>query len=263
MFKKNDISVLLLDDNADLVAFYKEHLEKYRGICVTVETDSRRAKHLADRQLFDMLIIDAKLDYKGFEFGGLRLADDLRLRFGTNGIIVISRYITEAMARITEVGCEFMDKNSHTGRGQFPGALARRIRDLRKAQYAFIAMPFAPGYQRLFAHVRRGIVAAGLKCVRLDCVPHTRAINTLLGEYVQNCKVVVLVADGANANAYYEAGLADAMKKEVVIVARDEGTLLFDLRQRNAILYGREMESIAARLAERIMGLRFQRPHGS
>jgi hypothetical protein len=37
--------------------------------------------------------------------------------------------------------------------------------------------------------------------------------------------MVTLVADGLSPNAFHEAGFANAMHKEVVIVAREKGTL--------------------------------------
>ena len=53
------------------------------------------------KQLFDMVIIDAKLDFKGMEFGGLRLADELRPRYGSQSILVVSRFITRSIATVS------------------------------------------------------------------------------------------------------------------------------------------------------------------
>ena len=94
MSKTKPISILLLDDNPGLAFHYKKGMEHYAGVNVSVETESMRALALAERQLFDNIVIDAKLDYRGFEFGGLRLADDLNRRYGSNSILIMSRYIT-------------------------------------------------------------------------------------------------------------------------------------------------------------------------
>ena len=83
MEKRRPMSVLLLDDNPDLVTYYGERLKRYAGLNVTGETNSLRARALAQRQLFDLLVIDAKLEYRGFEFGGLRYGVGVGLHYRT------------------------------------------------------------------------------------------------------------------------------------------------------------------------------------
>lgn len=261
--RKDSISVLMLDDNAHLVNYYKTRLELRKCFSVTSETESMRARELAERQLFDVLIIDAKLDYKGFEFGGLRLADDLSRRFGHNAIVIMSRYITETMAKISGLNCEFVEKQMGRSTVAFESHLAHRLRDMRKAQYAFVAMPYEEQYANVFQAVEQGIAAAGLNCLRMDRIQHNRPIHAAILEAVQRSKLVVFVADGASANAYYEAGFADAMGKEVIVVAQSLDVLKFDIKHRNAILYKNDIRSVTSALRDRIMGLRFSRPVGS
>ena len=260
MPKRDQISVLLLDDNAQLVKHYKERIERYAGFRVTSETDSIRARSLAQKQLFDLVVIDAKLDYRGFEFGGLRLAEDLRPRYGSNSIIVISRYITASLARVYELDCEFMEKYSGELEGVFERDLCRRLRQLRREQYAFVAMPFGRNLLPVYKHIKAGIIKSGFKCIRVDRIPHNRPIQELIFELVRKCKLVVLLADGANPNAYYEAGFADAMKKEVVIVAKTLNELKFDISNRHAIIYGNRPESLVPKLKDKITKLRLEKP---
>ena len=254
-------SVLLLDDDPDLVAYYASRLKKFAGLQITPETNSLRARSLAQRQLFDLVVIDAKLEYRGFEFGGLRLADDLRKRYGSNAILIISRYITASLAQVSELSCDFMEKSSGSG-ARFEVELCRKLRQMRRLQYAFVAMPFHKDGGRLYSQIRKGIRSAGFECVRVDKVAHTRPIQELVFELVEKSKLVVFVADGGNPNAYYEAGFADAMHKEVVVVARSLADLPFDIRNRNAVLYGEKLESLSGRLRDQISAIRLRPPVG-
>jgi hypothetical protein len=77
---------------------------------------------------------------------------------------------------------------------------------------------------------------------------------------IQDSKMVVFVADDANPNAYYEAGLADAMNKEVIVVARDVGVLRVDMAHRRVIPYNARLASpLRVRLAKEVQALRTQR----
>src|ERR1051325_156493 len=260
MAKQRPISVLILDDNPDLVTYYSSRLKKYARLYVTSETNSLRARTLAQRQLFDLLVIDAKLEYRGFEFGGLRLADDLRSRYGANSTIIISRYITASFAGVSELSCEFMEKGSGGSGNHFEKGLCTKLRRMQSQQYAFVAMPFGRETASLYQHIRRGVVAAGLRCVRVDKIPHTRPIQELVFEYVEKSKLVIFVADGGNPNAYYEAGFADAMHKEVILVVRSVEDLPFDIRNRNAVVYGSNPKILEAKIKTMIDAIRFRRP---
>jgi len=259
MPRKRPISVLLLDDNPDLVRYYSKQLKRYAGLHLTSETNSLRARALARRQLFDLLVIDAKLEYRGFEFGGLRLADDLRSRYGANSTIIISRYITSSFASVSELSCEFMEKGSDSKGNQFERNLCLKLRQMQSRQYVFVAMPFQKT-SLLYSSIRRGIISAGLRCVRVDKVPHTRPIQEVVFELVEKSKLVVFVADDGNPNAYYEAGFADAMRKEVIPVARSVDDLPFDIRNRNTIVYGNNPGTLAAKIKFTIDAIRFRKP---
>jgi len=254
------MSVLLLDDNLDLVSYYSNRLKRYAGVHVTSETNSIRARALAERQLFDLLVIDAKLEYRGFEFGGLRLADDLRARYGANSTLIVSRYITSSFASVSELSCEFMEKGISDGANRFERNLCRKLREMQRRQYAFVAMPFKSGTDSIYNYIRKGVMAAGLNCVRVDRIPHTRPIQEFIFELVSKSKLVVFVADGGNPNAYYEAGFADAMKKEVIVVVQSEKDLPFDIRNRNAVIYGNKPNTLEVKLRTKIEAIRFRRP---
>src|SRR5262249_35724839 len=227
---KDSSSVLLLDDNADLVELYKAQIEQAGPFRVTGESDGRRARALAERQLFDFLVIDAKLNYKGVEFGGLRLADDLHPRYGTNSILVISRFITAELMHDHGAYYDFIAKGREERGNSFGTALCARLHQMRERQYVFVAMPFDEKFRPIYQRIKEGITDCSLNCVRADEVVHNRGIHEVMFELVRKSKLVVFVADGGNCNAYYEAGFADAMRKEVIVVASSLDELKFDVQ---------------------------------
>jgi CheY-like chemotaxis protein len=259
---RSELSLLLLDDTVALADLYKRQLESAGPFRVVIESDGRRARRRAENQLFDLIVIDAKLTYRGIDLGGLRLADDLRPRYGGNSIVIISRFITAEFVRERELDHEFMEKHEEAGGKRFAGALGDRLKSMRAQQYAFVAMPFDNHYDDVYEKaIRPAIRKAGLECVRANEVPHNRNIPSVVSELVNRSKLVVFVADGGNANAYYEAGFADAMGKEVIIVANTEERLRIDVSSRHTIRYGSGRELRAA-LTDKIVALRLQRPPG-
>lgn len=77
------LALLLVDDEPFAAPLYKKHLENDHGMSVHIETDARCAKERALANLFDVLIIDAKIDYRGTMHGGLLLAHGARLFEGS------------------------------------------------------------------------------------------------------------------------------------------------------------------------------------
>jgi CheY-like chemotaxis protein len=254
---RKKLSVLLLDDRAEVVALYRRELERTGRFDVVPVTDGGKARQLAEGRLFDLIVIDAKLSYRGVEFGGLRLADELRPRYGSSSILVISGYIKGELVRERELDLEFMEKQDDSTGRRFGSAVTERLLTMRKRQYVFVAMPFAPKHANLYT---RGIVpavrAAGFQCYRVDEVAHNRGIQNVIFDLVRGSKLVVFIADDANPNAYYEAGFADAMRKEVVIVARALDELRFDIANRHAIFHGHVMKQFRESLTAKIAALR-------
>jgi CheY-like chemotaxis protein len=261
MDRNDRISALLLDDNAVVCDAYKQLLERHGPVAVIAETDGLRAHSLATKRLFDALIIDAKLDYKGMEFGGLRLADELRPRYGDHSILVISRFITRSMMQLYQSPHEFMEKPDNSGLDTFSVEVYRRLREMCQQQFVFVAMPFSGALEELYrSAVVPAISELGYQSIRMDEVVHNRDLYGELIDHLRNSKMVVCLADDANPNVYYEVGYAHSMGKEVLIVAKDVGELRFDIRGRFAISYGEEPGSVRTKLVDRILKLRHAHP---
>jgi CheY-like chemotaxis protein len=255
------LSTLLLDDNSVACDAYKRLIEGEGQFSVIAETDGMRAHGLAMKQLFDVVIVDAKLDYKGMEFGGLRLADELRHRYGSQSILVISRFITRSMMQLYQSPHEFLEKPDASATTTFGKEVCRRLLSMRERQFVFVAMPFSGRVDALYkSAVAPAIQDLGYQCVRMDEVTHNRESYVEMIEHLKTCKLVICLADDANPNVYYEVGYAHSLGKEVLIVAEHMNELRFDVRGRYAIAYGKNLKAVRAQLVERIHKLKHERP---
>lgn len=263
MARKTKISVLMLDDSEHLVEIYRSDLGSYASIEVSTATDGLRALKLAKSQLFDVLVIDAKLDYRGVEFGGLRLADDLRPRYGANSILVVSQFITRDLLNNHGLDFEFLDKHRRGGRREFVRLLFDTVHTLRKKQFVFVAMPFDEQLNDLYERrIVPAVQASGYRCIRVDQISHNRSIHEVIFDLVDRSKLVIFVADLSSPNAYYEAGFADALGKEVIIVAKALDDLRFDVSNRHTITYGSRPSTLTSQLRKKIDAIRIDTPAG-
>jgi CheY-like chemotaxis protein len=187
----NQLSLLLLDDDVHLGAIYKQRIEATGCARVTVVRDSVRARDAAMQQLFDVIVIDAKLPYRGDQFGGMRLADELRARYGKDSIIIVSQFITESELRVHGGDFEFIDKSFAGDIGGFAKHIAMVAQRLKRRQYAFVAMPFAAHFRDLYTrYVKPGFQAAGLKCLRADDVKHTQPMHITVSAKEVSMKMI-------------------------------------------------------------------------
>lgn len=97
--------------------------------------------------------------------------------------------------------------------------------------------------------------SAGYKSVRVDQQHFTRSIVEKIFDQIHNAKLVVFVATNKNPNAFYECGYAVALEKEVVTLTDLHKNLPFDIRDRNAIAYGKSLARLTSELKTRLSSL--------
>lgn len=257
MASQGPLNVLIVDDDSHVLDVYQRMVSAIAGFSATASNRPARALEAAQRQLFDALVIDAKLDYRGEGFGGFRLAEDLRARYGANSILIISQYITKDLMEECGSHFEFLDKGSVPSPKAFVKLVCNRLKEMRKRQHVFVAMPFASDYTRVYTEgIKPAIESVGFRCVRADEIAHTRPIHEVMFDTLATSKLVVFLAEGANPNAYYEAGFADALQKEVVIVASSLESLKFDVKHRHTIQYEGELRVLRSELRKKLLALR-------
>jgi len=87
----------------------------------------------------------------------------------------------------------------------------------------FIIMPFAPEFYYFYLYLKRHIEEYHqIRCERADERFGTKPFLEKINYYIKEVEVIIADCSGANANVFYELGLAHASKKEVILITRDE-----------------------------------------
>ena len=103
----------------------------------------------------------------------------------------------------------------------------------------FVMMPFAEPHNNYYSLVYEpAIKKAGLKPIRADHeIFGSGKIMDQVWSGINTAKVLVAELTTKNPNVFYELGLANALKKPVVLVSSNEEDVPFDLHHIRVIYY--------------------------
>jgi len=256
------LSILVVDDDTDIGILYDRYLHQELGHHVDVVSSPGEANRLCETTLYDMVVCDAKMPYKGSPLGGVVLGQELSLRLGADSVLLISRVVDSVTVRAISTDLPFLHKSgSLRYEDWLREALLTKITTLAKRQFGFVAMPFRDAELDALYHLN--IVPAarrsGFNLVRVDEDAFTKAIVTRILRLIRQAHFVLFVATDENPNVYYEAGYAAALGKELVMCASTFADLPFDIRGDNCLAYNRQKRSFATRLEDLLGKLRFPR----
>jgi hypothetical protein len=246
-------SVLLLDDEEGALDLVRHFFDGKPDIRLLTTKYPTQALQLAEKYFFDMVVLDVTINYNGTPFGGLELYKYLLPRYGDASLIAYSQYITDDLLRQYNYGFNFIDR--HTNPIKFVDDLCALMNSLRSRQSCFVAMPFAGKFEEIGSVICKCAVSAGYRPIRVDQEHFTRSIVEKIFAQIRDAKLMVFVATDRNPNAFYECGYAVALGKEVITITDSYKNLPFDIRDRSAIAYGKELSTLDARLTERLNNL--------
>ena len=106
----------------------------------------------------------------------------------------------------------------------------------------FVAMQFGEETKELREKIREGINAAGYSDVFIDEVPHNNLITPEILKRIRDSKFVVSELTHGNQGAYFEAGYATGLGKQVIQLCKEGVKIHFDLAQKNTIFWNDEAE---------------------
>src|SRR5262245_16865012 len=97
----------------------------------------------------------------------------------------------------------------------------------------FVIMPFQPEFTANYEVIKRAVASAAaadpIACARLDEVRAAgRILADLLGE-LEEADFCIADATGLRPNVLYEVGFAAALKKPIIVISQDAGSLPFDI----------------------------------
>jgi hypothetical protein len=113
---------------------------------------------------------------------------------------------------------------------------------VRKAKpRAFVIMPFKSELDFVHGVIERTITRYGIDCVRADQIAISRPVMQDVKSQIAEADLVIVDFTGKNPNVYYEAGLADAWKKDWIVLAQSTEDLTFDVQHIRCIQYSNTM----------------------
>jgi hypothetical protein len=113
---------------------------------------------------------------------------------------------------------------------------------VRKAKpRAFVIMPFKSELDFVHGVIERTITRYGIDCVRADQIAISRPVMEDVKAQIAEADLLIVDFTDKNPNVYYEAGLADAWKKDWIVLAQSTEDLTFDVRHIRCIQYSNTM----------------------
>ena len=109
-------------------------------------------------------------------------------------------------------------------------------RPVKQRQIA-VMMPFDHIFTEVFKAINILGMSIGCSCVRADGIWNEDAIIQDIVNLIIESKVVLCDVSGRNPNVFYEAGIAHAMGKSVVLITQNEQDVPFDLRHLRYVQY--------------------------
>tara|TARA_R110002110_G_scaffold414951_1_gene646857 strand:+ start:155514 stop:156305 length:792 start_codon:yes stop_codon:yes gene_type:complete len=100
-----------------------------------------------------------------------------------------------------------------------------------------IMMPFSAEFNPVYSTLQEATTSIGFSCVRADDIWEHHAIIQDIVNIIARAKVVICDCSGKNPNVFYEAGIAHAIGKEVILITQSEHDVPFDLRHLRYIHY--------------------------
>ena len=98
-------------------------------------------------------------------------------------------------------------------------------------------MPFDAAFNAVYDSIRQASDNVGLRCRRADDIWENAAIIQDVVSLVDRSRIVVCDCSGRNPNVFYEAGIAHALGREVILITQSEHDIPFDLRHLRYIRY--------------------------
>ena len=111
----------------------------------------------------------------------------------------------------------------------------------RATPKAFVIMPFASELNFVHQVIRTTVESFGIDCVRADEIAISRPVMDDVKAQIAEADLVIVDFTGRNPNVYYEAGLAEAWKKDWIIMAQSSDDMTFDVRHIRSIRYTNTM----------------------
>lgn len=226
--------LLLIDDEPlfldECAALLRQH-----GFDCDACADAEEGFKLLTANIYDVVICDVLIPFRGQSEGGILLARELTSRYPTSSIILVSQYVTVHLVNKLAGSRNFLFVEK--GGGMFADLLEKLDRIISN-KYCFVCMPFHASFADVYElGIKPVVEGLGFRCERADEIQHNRGIIEVICNRIAMAHLIVADMSGQNANVYYEVGFAHALQKEVILLTTRAEDIPFDLRGFNHLIY--------------------------
>lgn len=102
-------------------------------------------------------------------------------------------------------------------------------------------MPFLSELDFVHDVISSTIIKYGIDCVRADQIAVSRPVMEDVKIQIAEADLIIVDFTAKNPNVYYEAGLADAWKKDWIVLSQSKEDLTFDVQHIRSIRYSNTM----------------------
>jgi len=151
----------------------------------------------------------------------------------------INSKITLGEDRFKSVNHLLLDANENTFSGENSFLSRMGINSDVKIQKktVFVLTPMNPEYQQDYKWIKEGFSKHKYICSRGDDINVNENLLSHIIEEMLSSTFVVANISGRNPNVFYELGIAHALGKDIVLVARSEKDITFDLSSSQVVIY--------------------------
>lgn len=118
-----------------------------------------------------------------------------------------------------------------------------------------VMMPFDAQFKGVYATLQRAVTESGMRCQRADEIWVNSHIVDDIINLIWRARVVIADLSLRNPNVFYEAGIAHALGRQVILIAQSMEDIPFDLRAIRSLTYlnnGEGLEHLKAKVVERL-----------
>lgn len=127
-----------------------------------------------------------------------------------------------------------------------PTVFSIKAIDQQQLDLVSVMMPFQAEFDPVYAALQGAITSVGLKPMRADDFWEHHFVIQDIVNLIIRARIVICDCTGRNPNVFYEAGIAHALGKEVVLITQFEHDVPFDLRHIRYVKYLNNSQGLSA-----------------
>lgn len=160
----------------------------------------------------------------------------LRVTFNGGQIVLYENDVQQLLLRDDSFALGQVGLRTFRTRARFDNVVIRR-----DVPTCFLIMPFATELDFVHRVIADVVGSFGIRCIRADEVYLSRPVMEDVKQMIAGADLVICDFTGRNPNVYYEAGLADAWRKDWIVLSQTSEDMTFDVRHIRSIRYSNTM----------------------